>query len=302
MKGILRSLVRAAFNLLPLGVIKWLVHGGFKAKTLRTYLKPGRELVFISDHPLVKGIRIRIDKRFPIERDFMEFGCYDPHSLKLISQVVGPGFACMDIGANVGTFSLPMARYVSPGGRIIAVEPGPSQLERLKFNIKLNPSLETLIEVHELAFSDHEHVLFWKEESGNPGNAAFNPSDGIRMEMTTLDLFATAHGLQRLDFIKIDVEGMELEVLTGAEQSLESLAPMIYYESWIGKKTLWDEKQESLEKLLRHHGYSLYAYLHDTNSLVEVTFPQFHQNTLAVPRRHHESLRNRFVIDKPTGQ
>jgi FkbM family methyltransferase len=294
MKKSIRYVVRILFNSLPLSVIKKLViQEKFKTKTFRSYLNPGKELVININNIFFSNTKFRIDKVFPIERNLIEYGFYDENTLSLFKRLLKNGDICLDIGANIGSITFAIANFVKPNGKVFAIEPGPEPYNRLEFNLNLNTSLSQIISLHKVGFSDKVENKYWKEIYSR-GNAGFNDEEGIIMKLSTLDNFEKQQEIQKIDLIKIDVEGMELEILKGGLNTLNKHKPFVYYESWVGGFPEWDRKQKSIEKLFRSIDYKLFSYNSAMNSLQETKYPFFEQNTLAVPVSRIEQLREKF--------
>lgn len=130
-----------------------------------------------------------------------------------------------------------MARPVGEGGRVLAAEANPSVRARLVENLDLNRFRQ--VEVVPYALGDTEGTVeFHTPEADDPGAGdghvvpatETGERQGIRVEMRTLDAIWVAMRLERLDLIKIDVEGFEWPVLKGAEQVIERFRPHIVFE------------------------------------------------------------------------
>lgn len=188
---------------------------------------PGRSFVFDA---YLGDVRVNVDTRFKVER-IMWTGVYEPGLFRLLPDLVPAGGMCLDVGANVGAISLMLARRVGTGGRVVAFEPAPPNLLRLRANLELNPQLAARIEVHARGVGAHPDTLYWREEPGNPGNGMLGATGDLPVPITTLDTCAAELGWQRVDFIKIDVEGMELEVMQGGRELLARHRPTLYFES-----------------------------------------------------------------------
>ncbi len=173
--------------------------------------------------------KIRVNPLYPIEREMIT-GSYDPHSTSVISKFLKIGGCGVDVGANVGALTLIMAKQVSSTGKVIAFEPGPPIFERLKFNIELNPSLKAVISYKCIGVSNNNGELHWNEDMNNRGNGGLLENSGVPVIVETLDDMLR-HESRVIDFIKIDVEGMELEVIKGATEILKKNKPVIYFET-----------------------------------------------------------------------
>jgi FkbM family methyltransferase len=165
------------------------------------------------------------------------FGTYEPELRRVFRSVLSPGGVALDVGANVGWHTLLMARLVGEGGRVLAAEANPSVRARLIEHLELNRVVH--VEVLPCALGDTEgSVAFEAPDRTNPaagdGHVVESAEAGklgvIRVESRTLDTICAAAHLERLDLVKIDVEGFEWPVLKGGEQTISRLRPHIVFE------------------------------------------------------------------------
>ena len=176
------------------------------------------------------GIAVNIDTRYKVER-IMWSGRYEPPLCAFLESRDTAGWVCLDIGANVGAIALVLAKRCGPQGRVYAFEPGPPNLARLRENLKLNPELAARCEVIAAGVGDCAGELWWAEEKNNPGNALLASAGTDRVRVLTVDDFVRERSVNRIDLIKIDVEGMELKVMQGARDTLLRLRPILYFET-----------------------------------------------------------------------
>lgn len=247
----------------------------------------GREFVwpyYLSDTPIL------VNTSNPLERESLT-GTYDRGLSRYINCFVRPDDVCIDGGANVGLVTLLMAKTVGGGGRVYAVEPGDVYLERLRKNLELNPSLAGVVRIMPVGLSDREGMLLWSPDPNAPYNAWFMPfvevpvDSAVSLPVTTLDALARSEGLNRLDFVKLDLEGMELWALRGASEVLARYRPAVLFESlemWRNTRGLTDVFRQ-IGELLVEAGYDLY-YLPTEGNLVQITTERMPQNTLALHR------------------
>lgn len=224
---------------------------------LRKAAPEGHQFVF--DHYL-SDIRVNIDTRYKVER-IMWSGVYEPSLYRWLQTMNTSDWVCMDIGANVGAVTLMLAKMIGPNGQIISFEPGPPNISRLLANCALNPELESRITVVQSGVGATPAELWWSEEAGNPGNAMVSSTGTHRVPISTIDAYIQEHPLTTLDFIKIDVEGMELDVMRGAEGTLRRFHPTLYFETLPRySKAQGGSNFEEIENLLaRKHGYRLFS-------------------------------------------
>ena len=198
-----------------------------KYPNLRKAAPPGQAFVFGEYH---SGIKVNLDTRFKVER-IMWSGIYERPLMRYLDTLDMRGWTCMDIGANVGAVALVLAKKVGDAGKVIAFEPGGPNLHRLRSNFDLNPELASVTEIVPNGVGSSRTELWWSEEEGNPGNASLGASGSQSVPVTTVDDFVRERNITRLDFMKVDVEGMELDVFQGARESLLRFRPILYYET-----------------------------------------------------------------------
>jgi glycogen(starch) synthase len=163
--------------------------------------------------------------------DLVAHGIYERPFTNYLLRTLKPGDTVVDVGANIGMYTVLMANYVGPRGRVIAFEPNPDVLELLRENVALN-WVGDRVEIRPTAVADragslrlHVTERFMANSSVlEPGEAYFRniPMDTVReVEVDTETLDALADELVSVDLIKIDVEGAERRVIEGMAGMLE---------------------------------------------------------------------------------
>ncbi len=249
------------------------------APRLRRYLPGGRELI-VDDY--LGEFRVAVDMTYPVEREML-VSWYEPDAVAVIDSLVQEGDVCLDLGANVGALTMAIARRVGQSGKVYAFEPGPVTYPRLVHNLEMNPSIRQRVVPLQLGVADRAGVLYWQEEEDNRGNASLLGMRGSRVDVVSVDEHFDRTALARLDFVKIDVEGMEHEVLVGGRRTLERHRPVIYLETLREfNSTRGFDVGERIEQTLRGMGYSLYR-VRPNGRLDAVTAASMAAYTLAVP-------------------
>jgi len=134
---------------------------------------------------------------------------------------VRPGAVALDIGANVGAYSMPLGRWVGDTGRVFAFEPSASAYDGLTTHVRMN-GLESCVTPIASAVGGAIGTLpFIVEPTAGEGRlaAASSSRATVDVPVTTVDAFCAQHGITP-DFIKVDVEGAELDVLRGARETI----------------------------------------------------------------------------------
>jgi FkbM family methyltransferase len=177
-----------------------------------------------------------------IQRGLILRGVWEPNILERIQQYVKPGAIALDVGAYIGTHTLAMARAAGPSGRIHAFDPSAEAVTQLERNLLLN-SIEN-VTVHQLALGAESTVGFIGElDKNNAGaNVACTQADIASGNLHCKSIANVERGFEmvRLDdldirnisFVKIDVEGHELDVLTGGEKTFARDRPVVIIEIW----------------------------------------------------------------------
>lgn len=168
---------------------------------------------------------------------YVSRGCllddYEPAETHFVRTVLRPGDVFVDVGANLGWFTLVASVAVGETGAVHAFEPRAETVARLLETVALN-ELEDLITTYPYGLADEETdgVLVWVSGTDNPGGSAvWSGAIPDNMEEQAIALRPLdALGFDRIDMLKIDVEGAELRVLRGARKTLEQCRPYILSE------------------------------------------------------------------------
>lgn len=162
-------------------------------------------------------------------------GEYESFERRLILRLARDAKVVFDIGANIGWYSLHIAQQ-EPQARVYAFEPVPATHGRLLANLARNGAGARVTPVSDgLSDAPGAFDMFVPATSGSPAASLneLHPGEGsqrISCRFTTLDQFVAAQGIERLDFLKCDVEGAELRVLKGAEETLARFRPAVVIE------------------------------------------------------------------------
>jgi FkbM family methyltransferase len=238
-------------------------------------------------------ISVLVNTDNPIETAMLS-GVYDRELYRILKRFVSPGDYCIDIGANVGPVTLMLAKLVGPRGHVVAVEPGPPYYERLRANLCANPGLQDRVTTVNIGLSDSTESLRWVPDPKHPYNAGLwmpHHDVGVTVPVETLDRMVEQIHLRRIDFIKIDVEGMEFQVINGGIGALTEFEPIVLFEALEVFRTL--HRQDSfaeIERLFDSLDYGLYG-MESSGKLYPVTAVNLPFNTLAIPRRRDVTTR-----------
>jgi FkbM family methyltransferase len=194
----------------------------FGTRVVRTYRSTTREGMRLMFHTRDRGergtmaeiVKNHVYERFPIQK----------------------GSTVVDVGANIGIFTILASRLVGDRGAVVAVEPTPSSFRLMKRNISLNGCVN--VKTVMAALGEKESVGMLNMYQRNIVNSFFSrdKTDGTakhsaRVQIKTLDGLTNELGLNGLDFLKIDTEGYEVPILKGGIETIRRFRPFIIGEA-----------------------------------------------------------------------
>jgi FkbM family methyltransferase len=186
-----------------------------------------------SFNALVKGrygyLLYNINDQF-IGKSIQYYGEYSQGEVELFEQICKKGDVVVEVGANIGAHTLPLSRMVEECGEVFAFEPQRIVFQTLCANMALNS--RTNVHTYELGVANEIKKLSLPAinytQKGNFGGIDLQHNAYEVVQVVALDGFLN---VSRLDFLKIDVEGMELQVLQGALRLIRKYQPIIYLEN-----------------------------------------------------------------------
>lgn len=238
------------------------------------------------------GLKMRFRVDDEIGRQIYTGGGFEYESCLFVQKAVAPGSVAVDLGANIGQFTLLLARAVGPAGRVHAFEPSPREGRILAENVRLNAFRNVVIENLAVGERDGSAEL----HLGRPSQSGFNALDGIhredlgsgervRVEVVAFDSYWERKGLPRLDFIKVDVEGSEIRFLEGAERTLRRYRPTMLIEFSDLTLAKFNRRATDLRATLHRLGYELFALDRAGDLLPDPGFRECeYENLVARPR------------------
>jgi FkbM family methyltransferase len=135
----------------------------------------------------------------------------------------------IDVGASLGFFTFDIERHLPGLGRVYAIEPEKSNFDYLVGQVRKN-RLENRVVLTNAAIADKCGRKKLKVDWGHPGNHRLSESEGVDVELLTLDGLMESAGWPRISLVKIDVQGAELLVLQGATELLDRFKPALIIE------------------------------------------------------------------------
>ncbi|MCL4708222.1 FkbM family methyltransferase [bacterium] len=192
---------------------------------------------------------------------------HEPQTQQIIQKFVKPGMTVVDVGANIGYLTLLMAKIVGPAGKVYAVEPGRDNLEWLHKNIQLNGARNVKV-LPVAAGAERQSRNFYLRKAGTLHSLHENDQavvETLQVQVAPLDELVQE---KPIDFVKIDVEGGEIEVLKGMSKILQfnpALRLIVEWNPSALKRA--GHKAEELPDLLQKAGFHVSVIDEERNGL-----------------------------------
>lgn len=184
---------------------------------------------------------------------------FDPEELACLEDRIRDGFTFVDVGANIGAYSLFVAAKAGPNARILAIEPQPDVFDRLTYNISQNPFGTVKAVACAVADKGGELTLFLDPRNkGESSVKIVGPSQGgtVRVPAVTLLDLLREEGFRRVDAMKLDVEGAEDLILDPFFRD----APKSLHPSFVIIEDGRGQWQMDLPAVLEANGYRLVSH------------------------------------------
>ena len=189
-----------------------------------------------------RGIKWELDITEGIDFSIFIFGLFEKTTSEAINRLLSDGDVVIDIGANIGAHTLPMAKLVGKRGRVYAVEPTNYAYDKLTNNLSINKNLSQRVQVDQVILINNGSrakveglYSSWPLSDNGKNSKRHAVHQGVLRSISkakerTLDDYVSMNNITSLDLIKLDVDGNELEVLGGAKNILKNLKPTIIME------------------------------------------------------------------------
>jgi FkbM family methyltransferase len=182
---------------------------------------------------------------------------YEPHVSGAFQQHVGTGMNVLDIGANIGYYSMLAASLVGPGGHVWSVEPNPANVLMLMASVKGNAYQDRVTVIQAAAYDCWEPLLLFRDASNGSVSRIADLVDTSHESVMGIPIDAALPD-ERIDAIKIDVEGAEGRAFFGMGNTLRRNRPAIFSEFTPGAMPRMSEmKPEDYLKMLTEIGYAI---------------------------------------------
>jgi FkbM family methyltransferase len=218
----------------------------------------------------LEGLQLTLIPGNETSRSVFVTGRYEPNEFCLLSRLLKPGMTFIDIGANLGLYTLFAAHRVGESGYVLAIEPSTREMQILKDNVEQNALGN--VKLYPMALSDRESevelLVASLQNSGHNTLGAFGYNTALdhkeRVRTMPLDELVQSEKRDRVDVIKMDIEGAELAALRGAGDTLERYRPVVLLE--VSDRALQHQSSKSADvlALLTRHRYRFFGFAVDT--------------------------------------
>lgn len=216
-------------------IVQKVLKASYGISVLLHHLGIGKKKRFIVIDNFDRNVSLKINTSWTMGFSIFWSGFHELRELLFLHKFLKPDMVLVDAGANMGEYSLFAAKRLTHG-KVLAFEPMPKMLTLLNENIGLNNF--SAIRVFPYGLSDKEGVLPFHEldeQNGNEGLSTFYPGtkkvkDVTEAPLKSFDAEFESYQVNRIDFIKLDIEGGELSALRGAKKSIEKFRPLVMVE------------------------------------------------------------------------
>lgn len=215
------------------------------------------------------------------------FGNFENDETKLLTSLVAKNATILDVGANIGYYSIMLAKHASVG-MVYSFEPSSREHDLLLKNISIN-ALQNIKPFKQALGAKVGTEKLFIDELNYGANSLLETSHTRQFEqvnVSTIDEIIQREGATTVNLIKIDVEGWEYEVLKGAQKVIEQFRPLIFFESWKSYKQKYST--EMTPELYFLSGLSYYFTSFYNNRLHKINLDDeiLTKDLLAIPNEN----------------
>lgn len=211
---------------------------------------------------LLSGQLIRVRTGSALTKGIWNEPTFEPAVREAIARFCREGMAVVDIGANIGYYTIQMASLVGPRGRVLAIEPNPVMVKELQANLSLNGL--TNVDIMRSAVGAVDGVAqFYFPTAGHEAHGSLRPNSTFdtasqgEVPLARLDSVIHRLNIESVGLIKMDIEGAELLALRGAEETLKRSKPTVIFEASEQLTAAFDYSVIDTLKYLDGLGYRL---------------------------------------------
>jgi FkbM family methyltransferase len=214
---------------------------------------------FIKKLPV--GIQLELGSIDHIEQTLLWYGWYEKNEFLTFYELLQPNSVVIDVGTNLGYYSIAAAAKFNTVS-VISFEPGSNAFQRLQKNIALN-QLKNITPIQQAIGREEGKKTLYLSGEENTGMSGFEQAENFTgkteiVNCTSIDKFAGTKSLEKLDLIKIDIEGSEMDVLNGMTNTLTSYKPIVLIEICTETLQRFHQTPANIHRFLTNFGYQGY--------------------------------------------
>jgi FkbM family methyltransferase len=212
------------------------------------------------------GVSLLLDPGDLVGRGIMADSAWQPRVWQSIADGLSAGAVFLDVGAHIGYDTLKGSVKVGQAGTVIAFEPNPRTLEQLRANIAASHASNVIVEPIACTDSEQMLTLYDSTPEGNSGASSLSLANADELKRGSLPSYSvqgrpidhviTELHVQRVDEIKVDVEGAEFLVLRGLRETLERYHPRVVVEVLRSQLASMNASPEDLIAFMKDLGYA----------------------------------------------
>jgi len=199
-----------------------------------------------------------------ISSELIMFKTHEPLTTKLLSKELKKGMTCLDVGGNIGYYTLLESNIVGNDGKVIAIEPSPPNFKHLKKNLSIQDTKN--VDAYNFAAGDVDgevNFLVYRESNGSftipDGETTNLPGELIKVPAKRMDTFLNEINIEHVDFVRMDVEGYEHHIIEGMKNIIKNSKPMFQIEVHV--TLLGKEGTKRFLKEFQDYGYEAKYYV-----------------------------------------
>lgn len=232
--------------------------------------------------PLQSGFKMYVNPADTVVSPYIKKNKkWSEYETNIIKKNLQPGQTFLDVGANIGYFSLLASQIVGEKGKVFSFEPEPRNVGFLTKNIELNNFTQTVV-IPQAVGEKPGQLTFYLEEENKGDHRSFDSGDGrrtIQVPMTSIDAFFKQN-TSPLHYMKVDVQGFEIQVLKGMKETLKKNPEcLLMFEYWPYGLEKAGDKPEELFEQLHKQGYQLFEVKEELRLLTKTELRQFCTDT-----------------------
>lgn len=226
------------------------------------------------------GLTLKLSVKDWIQANLFFLGKYEYSEMLVLAKLLKKDDTFIDLGANIGLYSLTASKIVGLSGQVISFEPFAKNYNRLIENLKLNSQFTANVMPVKKAVgnSDKDLILYSNEDDSNLGMVSTKEREHTHKEVVksvTLDSYIENGNTQKVSLIKIDIEGHEKEALKGMEKTILKFKPSFIIEILEG------ESKDYFNEFFKSRDYKMY-FINDTGELSETNINKRRHNYVFV--------------------